>query len=269
MADIDRLIKRTHDSGSWSYATVESIGLNKATVRLKPAGTRLTNLPISGGRIKVGDTVVVDYASGKPVVRPLTNNVYDNSDGMFGFTSPGFSGFPARPQAPTQPSLESPIPEGNPTDIGCSVWAYEYSNMDPGTEYDLQYREAIWDTNDFYDPLDDTNLLVKIPGLYIIIARIGFATNTIEDTKYRTWAMVGSTKQAEVTAQTIWGTGAIGKIYEMSGTLICEANDLVKVKVSQDNSFKYHSGAQQVSMSSDGTNKTYPHVQLQWLGVVE
>ena len=59
--------------GAWTWATVESTALGKATVRLAKNGARLTNLPILGEGVSVGQRVVVDYsAEGTPIVRPWT-----------------------------------------------------------------------------------------------------------------------------------------------------------------------------------------------------
>ena len=269
MTKTSKLVKRTHDSGSWTYGVVEGIGINTATIRLMPAGTRLTNLPIAGSRIKVGDTVMVDYASGKPIIRPITPNKYDNSEGLFGFASPGFSGFPARPMQPLDPNSASPLPIGNPTDIGCRVWAYAYTEMDCGSEYNLQFRATDYDTNEFYDVGDDENLLVKIPGLYICILRIGFAVNNTADTKYVAKILVDGTIQSSGTSDTITDQGAIGKVFEISGALVCGINSAIRVKISQNNSFKYPANKVKLSMSSDNSYHMYPTIQLQWLGVVE
>ena len=66
-------VRRTKTSGSKIYATVESVSLGEATVRLARNGARLTNLPVHGVLPRVGDRVIVDYSSeGKPYVRRLT-----------------------------------------------------------------------------------------------------------------------------------------------------------------------------------------------------
>lgn len=55
------------------YATVEGVAMGKATVRLATNGARLTNCPILGAEVSIGERVVVDYsAEGQPVVRPYT-----------------------------------------------------------------------------------------------------------------------------------------------------------------------------------------------------
>lgn len=271
MTDIRKSIKRTHDYGSYTYATVESVGINRATVLLKENGARLTNLQVAGSRVKVGDTVMVDYSSGKPVIRPITPNKYNISDGsgLFGFQKPGFSGFPARPMKPIDPNDWDPLPDGNPTDIGCGLWAWAFTEMDAGVEYTLQFREADYDTNDFFNPDDNENLLVKIPGLYIAIMRIGFATNTEVDTKYVAKILVDGTAQTAGGADTIMDAGAIGRTFQISGALVCGINSIVTAKVSQDNNFMYRSNAKKISMVSDDTYHMYPKIQLQWIGVLE
>lgn len=63
-------VKKTKTAASKVYATVEMTMLGVATVRLKGSSKRMTNLPIFGGEVSVGDTVVVDYSGeGKPFVR--------------------------------------------------------------------------------------------------------------------------------------------------------------------------------------------------------
>jgi hypothetical protein len=270
MTNIRRSIKRTHNYGSYTYAIIESIGINKATVLLKENGARLTNLQVAGSRIKVGDIVIVDYSSGKPVIRPVTPNKYNISDGgLFGFQKPGFSGFPAKPMKPVDPNDLDLLPDGNPTDIGCGLWAFAFEDMDPCTEYTLQFRTADYDTNDFFNPDDSENLLVKIPGLYIAIMRIGFATNTEADTKYVAKILVDGTMQATGSADTIMNTGAIGRTFQISGALVCGINSIVTAKVSQNNNFMYRGNTKKISMVSDDTYHMYPKIQLQWMGVTE
>lgn len=59
--------------GAYVFATVEGVSMGKATVRLANNGARLTNCPILGANVSIGERVVVDYsAEGKPIVRPYT-----------------------------------------------------------------------------------------------------------------------------------------------------------------------------------------------------
>jgi len=269
MTTLRKAVKGTHDSGSWTYGIIEDIGINTATVRLKPAGTRLTNITVAGSRVKVGDTVVIDYSSGKPVIRPITSNKYDISNGLFGFASPGFSGWPSKPEKPIDPIDISPLPEGLTTDIGVKAWAWEFEDMDSGVEYSLQFREVDYDTNNFFDIGDNENLLTKIPGLYIVLARIAFETNAIADTRYHAQVLVDGNTQASAMANTIMDSGAVPKVFEVNGTLICGIDSLVKVKVTQNNNYAKAAQAVKISMISDGTYHIYPTVQLQWIGVVE
>lgn len=68
---IRRTVRRTIQTGSSIYATVEEYNLGKATVRLIDNGARLTNLSTIGKAVSPGDMVIIDYSAGvNPIVRP-------------------------------------------------------------------------------------------------------------------------------------------------------------------------------------------------------
>lgn len=74
-----REIRRTKTSGK-TYARVESVIMHKATVTLIGSSNKLTNLPIYGSNVNVGDTVIVEYpTSGQPYIRAITINPKQNS----------------------------------------------------------------------------------------------------------------------------------------------------------------------------------------------
>jgi len=71
-----KLVTRTVTSSATMVATVENIAqignTQLATVRLQGSGNRMTNLQVVGGKVTVGDTVIVDTSSGMPYIRPNT-----------------------------------------------------------------------------------------------------------------------------------------------------------------------------------------------------
>lgn len=70
MSTLRRPFRESIKQGTILLATVEAYKMGLATVRLAKTGARLTNLNVLGGTIHVGDTVIVDYTSGKPYVHP-------------------------------------------------------------------------------------------------------------------------------------------------------------------------------------------------------
>lgn len=263
------ILKRTHDYGSWAYATVEGISLSKVTVLLKENGARLTNLPVAGSRIKVGDLVMVDYSTGRPIVRPITDNKFNMSNsGLFGFDSLGFSGFPSKPNVPLTPLDWNPFPPEGPGDIGCRLWAFAQSDMEGAVEYDLVFRLAEWDTNEFWS--SGSTVITKVPGLYMAIARISFEIPDADcrDMRYYSSITVDGQIQASATSNPILDAEAVEKTFEMSGSLVCEANSQIKLKVKQDNNFKYPQKKKRIHMHSDDIYHMFPVLELQWMGTI-
>lgn len=79
-----RPIRQSQKSGVYVYADVEDINLGYATVRLANNGTRMTNLPVLGGAVTIGERVIIDYSSGvPPLVRPITTPWEDDA-GLLG-----------------------------------------------------------------------------------------------------------------------------------------------------------------------------------------
>jgi hypothetical protein len=259
------IFKNTHDYGSWAYAIVEGISNYKATVLLKENGARLTNLTVAGSRIKVGDLVMIDYSSGNPVIRPITYNKSDPStiEDMESIIS---SGIPSKPAGPITPPDWNPFPVNDPTDLGCRLWAFAQTDMDAGNEYDLVYREAAWDTNEFWS--SGSTIITKVPGMYMAIARISFEITTERDTRFYSRITVDGTTQASITSNPILDAEAVPKTYEMTGALVCQANSEIKVKVKQDNNFKYPSQKKKMNMNSDDMYHMYPVIELQWMGTI-
>ena len=72
MSDIRRVIRNTARGGNFQYGIVESLDIGLATVMV--GGKRMTNLPVVGRYIQVGDTVIVDFVGSGPVVRPVLDS---------------------------------------------------------------------------------------------------------------------------------------------------------------------------------------------------
>lgn len=158
---IRRTIRKTHQSGAWSFAILESLGGGKATVRM--GGARLTNLPCTTRNLRVGDQVIVDYSGGTPpTVIPIS--VLERS------VSPEL--LLSTPKMP--PEVLSPALFTSTTDIGCKLLGCSNEGADE-TWQNLDFTSEVWDTGSFFDPLTPDTITFNAGGIYLLNATVGFA----------------------------------------------------------------------------------------------
>lgn len=176
------LIKDTASRGATVLATVESVALGHATVRLVRNGARLTNLPVLGSTIKPADKVIVDYSGeGRPIVRPLTIIPDARTDPSLDIA-----------ERVVRPEPEEEIPEEGPTDNTWFPVVGRYTNTNPGY---IQYKTTAsvivhlpdcifatypnWVSNGWFKP--------QIPGTYAMRITIGFECDSWEWESYGIW----------------------------------------------------------------------------------
>lgn len=82
MSSLSRSFRQAHKSGAYVYAQVEESHLGQASVRLgtNGAGPRLSNLAILGAAVIPGQTVIVDYSTSTPKIRPLTTAFVEDEE---------------------------------------------------------------------------------------------------------------------------------------------------------------------------------------------
>ena len=149
-----RAVRQAHKSGAYVHAQVEDIQFGFATVRLGSAnGPRLTQLPVLGGVVAIGETVVVDYSAGTPpVVRPVTVG------------------------APSQEGLgadQTVRPEGT-IDTDVSIHAYMTSNLPltPNEWKTMPMHAVKFDTHNFWDLQEPEYLSIPYTGFYFFVAHV-------------------------------------------------------------------------------------------------
>lgn len=151
---IRRAIRQAHKSGAYVYAQVEDIQFGFATVRLGSAnGPRLTQLPVLGGAVTIGEQVIVDYSAGTPpVIRPVT----------VGAPSP--EGLRAG---------EGVRPEGT-IDTDVSIHAYMTSNqpLTPSEWKTMPMHAVKFDTHNFWDSQNPEYLTIPYAGFYLFLTHV-------------------------------------------------------------------------------------------------
>lgn len=157
---IRRTLRKTHQSGAWSFAILESLGGGRATVRM--GGARLTNLPCATRNLRVGDQVIVDYSAGTPpMVIPV--DVLEQS-----VTSELLMSAPKMPPEVLPAALFTSL-----TDIGCKLLGCSNASVNESWE-NLSFNSEVWDTGSFFDPLTPDTITFNAGGIYLLNARIGF-----------------------------------------------------------------------------------------------
>ena len=149
-------IRKAHQHGARYYATVESIKLGAATVRLKTNGARLTNLPVAGRNISEGDLVIVDYGGTRPVVKPV--KVLDTE---------------AIIDVPPGDSLEI-APNWEGTDHGVAAYSTADKTVPFNTWTTVTYNATAWDTDYFWTPATPERLTAPVDGYYLVLFNWGW-----------------------------------------------------------------------------------------------
>jgi hypothetical protein len=135
-------------------AVVEDISLGYATVRLANRGARLTGLPVLGGAVVVGESVIVDYSGGTPpLVRPITTPYID----------------------PTAELEGAPFGEGlDEIQSDVSFKVYADTERSVGTSYgQVQWDTVEFQTETFFSIGSPSVLTIPFDGYYFICANVG------------------------------------------------------------------------------------------------
>ena len=158
MKNTRKVIRKTHQHGARYYATVESIKLGAATVRLKTNGARLTNLPVAGRNISDGDLVIVDYGGVRPVVRPF--GVQDIESVAIGA------------EIESEESLDSP--PSPMEEHGVAAYSTADKTVPFNTWTTVTYNATAWDTDYFWTPATPERLTAPVKGYYLVLFNWGW-----------------------------------------------------------------------------------------------
>ncbi len=150
-----RTVRQVQKDGAVIYAQVEDIQFGFATVRLGSAnGPRITQLPVLGGVVAVGERVIVDYSAGvPPVVRPITVGA---------------------PTPAVLPHAEEVRPEGITIDEDVSIHAYmtQTQILTNGEWKTMPMGAVKFDTHTFWDEQNPSYLTLPYAGFYFFVAHI-------------------------------------------------------------------------------------------------
>jgi hypothetical protein len=147
-----RPIRQTQKSGVYIYAVVEGISLGYATVRFANGGARMTNLPVLGGAVMVGEKVVVDYSGGvPPLVRPITTP-WEDEAGQLG------EGF-GESMNEIQSDVSFKVYGDTPQLIGTSYGQVEFATVE-------------WQTEPFFTTGNPKVITLPYDGYYFIYAQL-------------------------------------------------------------------------------------------------
>lgn len=198
-----RTVRNTARFGSLVYAVVEGVSLGLATVRLVGRGNRLTNLPVVGSPVVVGQNAVVEMATeGHPFVRPITvaedEIVLPRADPSSLDTDKG-----AFPKGPVYAKLTRET-----SDFQFLAWFEEIFGEHPES-YVLEMDTIVKDSGGLVATNPDYNKLgffIKHPGMYHTIFRAAFEGPPAWTTPNR----------GEYMKVNIWGFLTPGSIYQDS-----------------------------------------------------
>lgn len=157
-SNIRRLVRQTQRSPGEVFARVEALIFGMATVRIGGGGARLTNLPVMGGTINVGDTVLVDYSSETPTVRPIGVATELALEGT------GPSGAEPRP-----------LTKG---DVSFSVFGSYPQAVYSGDTVTVSFADSRFDTEAFLDTENPTYVTIPYDGFYYFSAHVGLDVDT-------------------------------------------------------------------------------------------
>ena len=173
-----RTVRQTHRSGSYVPAVVESISLGYATVRLSPSGARLTNLPVFGAAVSVGDRVYVDYTAGvQPSVRKAGTMDLSDLEAIDLTVA----------ELDVTPTIIDPVEETITAgaDLSFSIWSSVQQQISAAERMPIQFNNEVFDTADFFDiQRAVTNIKLPADGLYFIVGQIGILTSASVSVSY-------------------------------------------------------------------------------------
>lgn len=163
MGSVKEIIRGNFYGGLYVYAIVEEINLGLATVRLCKGGARLTQLPVIGGQVLVGERVIVDYSSNvPPVVRPIEEHPpYD--DEIFDIA-------PMLPLWQDEEEEDLPPVYWKGGDHGAQVFAFGGGTIANDVVY---WNQMAYDTDGFYTKLSPV-IKIPAPGFYFFVADVGW-----------------------------------------------------------------------------------------------
>lgn len=166
-----RPVRNTARFGSMIHATVESVALGQATVRLANSNARLTNLPIVGSSVIVGQPVVVEMATeGHPFVRPITVSAEEITLEKLDATEEETDGtvFPKKP-------IYAKITRET-TSFQFDAWFTEFFGEHSEYNY-FEFNSTVKDTNSLVQTDDETGFTcfrVSYAGYYHLCFRAAF-----------------------------------------------------------------------------------------------
>jgi hypothetical protein len=127
-----------------------------ATVRLATKGARLTNLPVVGGEVAVGQRVAIDYSAGvPPVVRPIAEE--------------------------QQPTVGFELPEGPEVtvtkrrDCSCRLTLTSNVTVTKDTWQTISWHAVEYQTDTFWT--SGTDITLPFDGLYIFLADLSWSAS--------------------------------------------------------------------------------------------
>lgn len=194
-----RSIRQTIRTGHTVHATVEELHYGYATVRLNE-GARLTNLQVTGGAVSVGDTVIVDYASGTPpVVRPIAV-------------------IPPAVELNPLAGMGAELPGIGPRDHGARIFTTGSPITVPhATWTTINFNSQQWDTDHYWSPEATDRLTIQVSGFYILVAEIGW-DKTENEGYYGDWTALKNRTYSKFSMQVL--SNANGQIgYDRTGQI--------------------------------------------------
>lgn len=172
-----RNIRQAQQAGVYSYAILEAYNLGLATVRLAKNGARLSNLPVTGSQLNIGDVVIVDYSSGTPpTVRPVTV-IPDDEEISLELAE-------MVPEKQLQ-EMEEPLTYeaywvAGDHGVKAYQWGGTYTTVFRNQWTVVRLSGVDWDSESetlqpFWDPYNPDYITVPAPGYYMILATVAFS----------------------------------------------------------------------------------------------
>lgn len=261
-------IKQIAHAATAIKVIVKETYAGKATVRI-PGGKRLTGVPLVSADIKGGDMAILDYAGGRPFIRPLS--------------LPQESITPAQLEEGPESMDNSEISITNPGDIYCEVY-YNGNNIvlpHPQTvPQTISFNNVIEDTASMFNPLQPDRLTAWASGVYLVTATLGFdppgaldtwltydisvvSSGTIPGPKKTCRPIIGWVDMYgldETLQEKPYRAHGVKAIHIVSGLVPLKYGEYIQLNVLQKGS------ARAAVLSCDGT--FYPHLQIMMVGQV-
>lgn len=256
---LQRNVRQAHKSAGTVFATVEDMTFGYATVRLVANGARLRHLQVIGKKPEVGDLVIVDYASGvPPKVRPPYN--YPQVEEVYS----------EKIRTMAAPTPEGGIPVNNympgVLNYGCRVRrnaALQLLNVPVGW-VTVPFDVADYDTSQYWDDQDPDHITVTVRGGYLVTALMGGNVEMQCGLGYHCRIHTnGQYPVCEASEPTLEYTEGVDKSIEMTGVLLADLGDIVKLQ------FKIDLPKSNLNVAVDTTTDMYPSLSIQWLGFIE